>query len=527
MKVRLRHTSAYTALALLALTLAACSGLRTDFAKRSSHALSPTTSTPSARYVHAAANQHPEESGFRLLSNGTNALMSRVALIDEAKHSIDLQYYIFANDATGRLVAQHLLAAADRGVRVRMLIDGLAASNAIGMFDALNASPNIKVRLFNPFHARKPSVLSKAVRLLFSLSRLNHRMHNKSFIVDNNVAIIGGRNIANAYFSADRTTDFRDLDLIAIGPVVKAASRAFDEYWNSREAYPVTAFHGDHASHYNLAQLRKDLGRDARHFAQSDYAQAAAQDYPNGPSGDRRGEWFWGPALLVADKPAKVEMQHDDPALRIGPRMRVMTDEAQHELLLISPYFVPTKQDVRYLVGLVARGVTVQVLTNSLASTDETAVDAGYSRHRRALLKGGVQLYELRPATGPPHPLTAMGTSSGVSLHAKAIVVDRQQVFVGSLNMDQRSKLLNTEMGIIVNSPKLARAVQRFFDIASSPANAYRVSLVAKGLPHAGRMQWQAREDGKTVTYTHDPDTALKRRLEVDLLRWLPIQGML
>jgi len=526
-KVWLRRTSACAALALLGLALCACSGLRTDFAKRSSRALPPTTSTPSARYVHAAANQHPEQSGFRLLADGTNALMSRVALIDEAKHSIDLQYYIFANDATGRLVAQHLLAAADRGVRVRMLIDGIDVRHEIDMFDALNASPNMQVRLFNPFHARKPSLLSKAIRLLFSLSRLNHRMHNKSFIVDNNVAIVGGRNIGNDYFSADRTTDFRDLDLIAIGPVVKETSRAFDEYWNSPEAYPVTAFHGGRASRYDLAQLRKDLGRDARHFARSDYARAATQDYPNGPSGDRRGEWFWGPALLVADQPAKVEMRHDDPALRIGPRIKAMTDQAQHELLLISPYFVPTRQDVRYLLGLVARGVTVQVLTNSLASTDEIEVDAGYSRHRRALLEGGVQLYELRPAPGAPQPATAMGTSSGISLHAKAIVVDRQQVFVGSMNMDQRSKLLNTEMGIIVDSPALAQVVQQFFDTARSPANAYRVSLVGNGLPHAGRMQWQARDDGKTMTYTHDPGTSMKRRLEVDLLRWLPIQGML
>jgi len=391
------------------------------------------------------------------------------------------------------------------------------------MFEALNASPDLRVRLFNPFHTRKPSLLSKAIQLMFSPSRLNHRMHNKSFIVDNNVAIVGGRNIGDDYFSFDRTTDFRDLDLIAIGPVVVEASRAFDEYWNSPDAYPVTAFLGGRASHAELARLRKDLGRDARHFAQSDYARAAAQDYPDGPSGDRRGEWFWGPALLVADQPAKVEMRHDDPALRIGPRIKAMTDQAQHELLLISPYFVPTRQDVRYLLGLVARGVTVQVLTNSLASTDEIEVDAGYSRHRRALLEGGVQLYELRPAPGAPQPATAMGTSSGISLHAKAIVVDRQQVFVGSMNMDQRSKLLNTEMGIIVDSPALAQVVQQFFDTARSPANAYRVSLVGNGLPHAGRMQWQARDDGKTMTYTHDPGTSMKRRLEVDLLRWLPI----
>jgi len=527
MKTWLRRTNACAALALLGVVLGGCSALRTDSAKRSSHALPPTTSTPSARYVHAAANQHPDQSGFRLMSDGTNALMSRVALIDEAKHSIDLQYYIFKNDATGRLVAQHLLAAADRGVRVRLLIDDINVRREVDMLDALNAGPNMKVRLFNPFHTRKPPLLSKAVQLLFSPSRLNHRMHNKSFIVDNNVAIVGGRNIGDDYFSVDRTTDFRDLDLIAIGPVVKEASRAFDEYWNCPDAYPVTAFRGRRASHYDLAQLRVDLARDARKFAQSDYAQAAAQDYPNGPSGDRHGEWFWGPALLVADKPAKVEMRDDDPTLRIGPRIKAMTDPAQHELLLISPYFVPGKQDVRYLVGLVARGVTVQVLTNSLASTDEPAVHAAYSRHRRALLEGGVQLWELRPAAGAPQPASAKGTSSGVSLHAKAIVVDRQQVFIGSMNMDPRSKLLNTEMGIIVDSPPLAQAVQRFFDTARSPANSYRVTLVGKGLPHAGRMQWHTSDDGKPVTYTHDPGAAMKRRVEVDLLKWLPIQSML
>jgi putative cardiolipin synthase len=527
MKAWLRCASACAVLTLSALTLGACSALRSDFVKRSSRALPPTTSTPSARYVHAAANRHPDQSGFRLLSDGTNALMSRVALIDEAKHSVDLQYYIYANDATGRLVAQHLLAAADRGVRVRMLIDDIDVRHEVDMFEALNASPNIEVRLFNPFHTRKPSLLSKAVQLLVSPSRLDHRMHNKSFIVDNNVAIVGGRNIGDDYFSFDRTTDFRDLDLIAIGPVVKGASRVFDEYWNFPDAYPVTAFHGGHASRGDLAQLRKDLGREARDFAQSDYARAAALGYPDGPSGDRSGEWFWGPAVLVADRPAKVEGRTDDPALRIGPRIRVMTDEARHELLLISPYFIPTNEDVRYLVGLVARGVMVQVLTNSLASTDELTVFAGYSRHRRALLKGGVQLYELRPATGAPQPFTAKGTSSGVSLHAKAIVVDRQQVFVGSMNMDQRSKLLNTEMGIIVDSSALAQAVRQFFDTASSPANAYRVSLAGEGLPHAGRMQWRARDGSKTITCTHDPGTTAKQRLEVVLLKWLPIQGLL
>lgn len=524
-RVIARRTGVIAALMMVGLLLGACSTLRTDYVKQPSKALPPATATPSGRYIRAASNQHVDESGFRLLTLSNNALMSRVVLADHAQHSIDLQYYIFNNDATGRLVAQRLLAAADRGVRVRMLLDDINAIGTIDMLDALDAHPNIEVRLFNPFHTRKPSFLSKTTQYLLDAHRLNRRMHNKSYIVDGNVAIVGGRNIGDAYFDAGNDTNFRDLDLIAIGPVVKQASHAFDEYWNCDAAYPVTAFQGKHASHYDLVQLRADLGRDARAFAQTDYAQATLDKLPNGPSGDRPGAWFWGPAVLVADQPEKIDADKEGTrALRIGPQIKAMTDQAQQDVLVISPYFIPGDDGTRYLTGLATRGVAVKVLTNSLASTDEAAVHAGYSRYRRALLEGGVQLYELRPAAGVEQPATAKGTSSGVSLHAKAIVVDAQQVFIGSMNMDQRSKLLNTEMGIIVDCPALAVAVTHFFDTAIQPTTAYHVTLTAS---HGGGMRWQASEGGKLVTYRRDPEASTKRRLEVDLLRFMPIEGML
>jgi putative cardiolipin synthase len=510
---------------LFGLLLGACSTLRTDYVKQPSKALPPAIATPSGRYIHAAVKQHVDESGFRLLTLSNNALMSRVVLADHAQHSIDMQYYILNNDATGRLVAQRVLAAADRGVRVRLLLDDINATNAIDMLDALDAHPNIEVRLFNPFHTRKPSLLSKIAQFLFDAHRLNRRMHNKSFIVDGNVAIVGGRNIGDAYFDARDDTNFRDLDLIAIGPVVMDASHAFDEYWNCDAAYPVQAFRGKHASHYDLAQLRLDLHRDARAFAQTDYAQAILDKLPNGPSGDRPGAWFWGAATLVADQPEKINADSKEMrALRIGPRIKAMTDQAQHDVRVISPYFTPGDNGTRYLTGLAQRGVAVKVLTNSLASTDEAAVHAGYSRYRRALLEGGVQLYELRPAAGVEQPATAKGTSAGVSLHAKAIVVDGQQVFIGSMNMDQRSKLLNTEMGIIVDCPALAAAVTKFFDTAIQPNSAYHVMLTA---PHGGAMRWQASKGGKLIDYHHDPEASTKRRLEVDLLRFMPIEGLL
>lgn len=522
-----RHVSRILALLCLGLALNACSSLRKDFVKHPSAALPAQHDTPSTRYVKREVDRHDRQSGFRLLTFSTNALMSRVALADHAKHSIDLQYYIFKNDATGRLVAQRLLAAADRGVRIRLLLDDINVGEQIDMLDALDAHPNIQVRLFNPFPTKAPSMVGKAAEFLLDAGRLNHRMHNKSFIVDNAVAIVGGRNIGDDYFDAGEATHFRDLDLIAIGPVVKQASQAFDNYWNCDAAYPVKAFSGKHAGHYDLAQLRVDLARDARTFAQSDYAQATLDQLPHGPSGDRPGKWFWGPARLVADQPAKIEVDHDAPELRIGPDLKQMIDGSGVEVNLISPYFIPGDEGTRYLTRLAQRGITVRVLTNSLASTDEPAVHSGYSRYRHDLLAGGVQLYELRPAPGAKQKATSEGKSSGVSLHAKAIVVDHREVFIGSMNMDERSKLLNTEMGIIVDCPPLAKAVDRFFDTAARPDNAYQVRLDPTKPAKDASLQWLKQDGDQTAILAKDPDATTARRVEVNLIKLLPIEGLL
>ncbi len=289
----------------------------------------------------------------------------------------------------------------------------------------------------------------------------------------------------------------------------------------------MTAFKGKRATHYDLAKLRVDLKQDARTFAQSDYAQAALDKLPNGPSADRPGAWMWGTAELVADDPQKVTEESSSAALRIGPQIKAMVGQAQKSVLLISPYFVPGEQGTQYITDLARRNITVKVLTNSLASTDEPAVDVGYARYRRALLASGVQIFELRPAPHAKQESTARGRSSGVSLHAKAIVVDQQQVFVGSMNLDQRSKNINTEMGIIVRCPALAAAVTQFFDKATQPKNAYAVSLIGHDQAHSGTLQWSA-TDGDTVEiFHHDPDVTLKRRLEVALLKFLPIESML
>jgi putative cardiolipin synthase len=277
----------------------------------------------------------------------------------------------------------------------------------------------------------------------------------------------------------------------------------------------------------DLARLRVALARDARAFAHSDYAQAVLDELPEGATADRFGDWFWGPAVVVADQPEKIDEHGDAPELRIGPKLKAMIDAANSEVLLVSPYFVPGKGGVRFLVGLAQRGVSVEVLTNSLASTDEPAVHSGYAHYRLPLLAGGVQLYELLPAPGAAQPATAGGTSSGVSLHAKAMVVDRMHVFIGSLNMDQRSKLLNTEMGVIIDSAPLAQAVKQYFDSAIQPENAFHVVLQKSPGSGPARMTWLWSESGKAVSRQSDPGASSMRRVETFVMALLPIDGLL
>lgn len=508
--------------------LGACATLRTDVPKTVSAALPASVTSPAAREAQREIQTHPGQSGFRLLARNVDALMSRIVLIDHAMRSIDLQYYIFEDDATGRLLAQRLLAAADRGVRVRLLLDDLDVAQQDQLLDALDAHRNIEVRLFNPFPVRNRAPWSKAMQFVVDGPRLNRRMHNKSFTVDNMFTIVGGRNIGDAYFDAGNDVHFRDLDVLAIGPVVAETSRVFDEYWNSDAAFPVTAYTNKRATTRNLASARSSLQGAARSFAESDYAQAMLDTLPGGSSADKHGDWDWGMARVVADDPEKADPGNDRRALHLSHDIRAMLDAAKSNVQIVSPYFVPGRKGTTYLEGIAARGVSIAVLTNSLAATDEAEVHAGYSRYRRPLLESGVALYELRPLSGTPSR-GEHGASSGVSLHAKTLVVDGHDVFVGSMNMDPRSVSLNTEMGVVVDSPALAQRITRFFEQATQPENAFKVELAPKEGEPLSRapMRWTARDDGKVMTFDHDPDTSAARRAEVELLRMLPIESLL
>jgi putative cardiolipin synthase len=519
--------------ALLLVLLSACGGganVRSDAVKTHSEAVTPSPDTALAQSVAPVeAALAPGQSGFRLLTLNTNALLSRVVLAEKAQQSIDLQTYIFENDDTGRLVAQALLKAADRGVRVRLLVDDMTKSDdSLRLFEALEAHENIEVRLFNPFNSRNPGAISKAAQMLVEFRRLNRRMHNKSFIVDNKVAIIGGRNIGDDYFDANDSNNYRDLDLLAVGPVVPAASQAFDRYWNDEATLPASAWKGAKDAPADLEKARADIARRVRKFADSDYAKAALEELPDGPTADRAGEWFWGAALMAADAPEKIEAEgSESPELLIAPKVKQLMYGAKSELLLLSPYFVPSKPDREALIAMAQRKVAVKIATNSLASSDQPPVHSAYGPTRKELLAGGVQLYELKPRAGVTQT-TAQDANGGVTLHAKAFVVDGRYTFVGSMNMDQRSALLNTEQGLVVDSPALAQAVAQFFSTVTQPANAWRLALEDKGGDGGGgQLLWVDEVDGKPRTTDHEPEVGAMRRIEVILLKLLPIDGML
>lgn len=462
-------------------------------------------------------------SGLLLIADNYDAFAARVLAARGAVRSLDLMYYLWHDDHTGRVLMQEVVRAAERGVRVRILLDDIDISKEDHLLDALHAHPNIEVRLFNPFRFRHRSILAKAGQFLLEGPRLNRRMHNKSFIVDGMQAIVGGRNIGDAYFDAGDEVHFRDLDVLAIGPVVAQVAAMFDRYWNSDAAFPVTAYSDNDVSNANLAVLRDRLLRDARAFTESEYAEVVAEDLPNGPSAERKGAWFWGEAYLAADDPAKVDPSPgvDERRLRrIAPALRRELDAAQSQALIVSPYFIPGADGVALLAALVARGATVKVLTNALSATDEPEVHAGYAKYREDLLRAGVELYELEGLRGAGIQ-RAYGTSSGVSLHAKTMVIDHRRVFVGSMNFDPRSVAFNTEMGVIVDSPGLADAIEQFFAHATAPDNAYHVELVD------GRLHWTGKDDGKVVEYDHDPGASRWQRAKLRVLRLLPIEGLL
>jgi putative cardiolipin synthase len=474
-----------------------------------------------ATYLDRASSaleaSHPGSSGFLMLHEGRSAFAARAHVTARAERSIDVQTYIWRPDLTGKYLAYEILQAADRGVHVRMLLDDLDARAKNDPLAALDSHPNIEVRLFNPMASRR-GVLRAAGEFLRSFRRLNHRMHVKNWIADNRVAIAGGRNVGDEYFAASDATNFADLDLMMVGKVVRDGSREFDRYWNSGAVYAIADLDPALAARADLGALRTEFDAVVQEITLSRYANELRDDAKLRDMAAGKLDMYWDAgAILVADDPLKAQaadtLDKSNVLRTLLPRMQA----ANAAVFVISPYFVPGKSGTQMLIELAGRGIAVRVLTNSLAANDVAAVHGGYSKYRKQLLAGGVQIWELKPYGTAPLDSTLLG-SSGASLHAKAVVVDAQELFVGSYNFDSRSTALNAEMGIYVHSTELAGSVNAMLEQGmQSGITAWRVTLVD------GDLQWS----DSAVTLDHEPDASWWRRFQAWLTRHLPVEPLL
>ena len=464
-----------------------------------SHALQRPEGTPLGAALAAQGATHPGHSGLRLLVRGADALAAREALALKASATLDLQYYLLDDDSSGRGLLALVAQAADRGVRVRLLIDDVHTGTQDAALADFASHPGIEVRTFNPFQVRARMGMRRATELLLRSDRLNRRMHNKIMVADNAAAIIGGRNIGNAYFDQASDTAFLDLDVLAIGPVVREASASFDAYWNSAWAVPVEAFSPAPAS------------RDAAAARPSADGTALAGALASGALA-----FEWGPARALWDRPEKIsgrEAAARD-GVRMTPALLALVQGARERVTIVSAYFVPGEGGVDLFAGLVRRGVSLTVLTNSLAATDVVAAHAGYAHYRPALARAGVNLFELRPlpgTRGQPGSGSAGPFSSRTSLHAKAFVIDGRTVVVGSPNADLRSAWLNTELAVVIDSVPLARTLEGLISRAAAERS-HRVRWAGD------QLVWERQEKGELLQVSTEPDTSAWRRLLSDLL---------
>ena len=469
-------------------------------------------------------------SGVRLLPGGDQAFEARIALAQAARHTVDAQYYLVADDISGRQFLRELRDAADRGVRVRLLVDDLYTSGDDQLLAGLAAYGNVEVRVFNPLPVRSGGLRTRVLLSLHEIGRVNRRMHNKLFIADNSFAITGGRNIADEYFGRSKPANFIDMDALLAGPAVRALSASFDAFWNGALSYPFEAIASGGGTapvqaRERFAAIVRDLGRWVPLGDEHD-------ELGRGPVGAQlaqgRVELVPAKVRVIADTVARGLSANDagGSAEEAGPSQgregAVMTANlhllrtARSEVLVVSPYFVPMPRMIEALSHASREGARVSVMTNSLATTDEPLVHYGYARYRSALLQTGAMLYELMPASGP-HPAWSVADGSRGSLgrlHAKLAVVDRRWFYVGSMNMDRRSAHCNTELGLIVESPALAGELAELIQRVRMPAS----FSVSEATAPRGGLQWSFLRDGRQWVLHREPESNWAQRLRWSVL---------
>jgi len=504
------------ALLLSALAMGGCASVPPLEPRTPSAALTrtETADTTLGKAVTAADPGREGESGIYPLPQGRDAFAARVVLARAAERSLDVQYYIWHADVTGFLLLQELWDAAERGVRVRMLIDDNGIKGLDPVLAVFDAHPNIEVRLYNPYANRG----FKALGYLLHFKRLNRRMHNKSFTSDTQLTVVGGRNVGDEYYGEGEGTLFVDLDVVAAGRIAQEVANEFDVYWNSDSAYPADRIVGKPEPN-GPADVKARLAAVRSSPEAAEYIRAVRETRLVESLRAHELQFDWSRVQLLYDPPGKTLGQASKEDLLLAD-LKHAIGKPERDLDIVSPYFVPGKQGTKTLSAYPQGGTSLRIVTNSMAATDVKSVHAGYAKRRKDLLRSGVRLYELKPDASAGH-VKKTGRSSA-SLHGKTLQVDRSRVWVGSFNLDQRSANLNTEMGVMIQNSRLAAALSNWVDRAPQDL-AYEVILE----PNGRGLEWIERTGQDEIRYHHEPKTGFLKRLIVKIIGWLPIEWML
>lgn len=517
---------------LMVAVLGGCASLPpgSDFPKHASSSLAHPEQTHLGAQFQKAAREHNGNTGFRIIPVGADGFLMRIQMINAATRTLDLQYFIFRGDDTGRLLTEAVVHAADRGVRVRILIDDGETVAGDDQIAEISAHHSVEIRIFNPFVYRGDSKFLKGMEFMVDARRLDYRMHNKLLVVDNSIALIGGRNVGDEYFQIDPESQVADDDVFVAGPIAQQLSLSFDEFWNNALSIPSEAFHDGKSTHADLNEHRKVLKEEHRQMKAEgvDYVKRITGGEPYNGVISGRLPLIWARAKLVSDSPDKKKVEKGEMVGRLMRReVANATIAVQSELLMVTPYLIPGDEGMRIFRGLRRRNVRVRILTNSLESSTVLLAHSGYMKYRAPILQSGVELYEIRSLLGNARgsgQTKAISRYGNYSLHAKLFVFDRKSLFIGSMNFDQRSMHLNTEIGLIIDSPELAQQIAARFDAMVQPANSYALALIpgksGRGTP---RLAWRTEENGEAVEYVTEPARSDWQRNLVRLLALLPL----
>jgi len=506
-------------LMLASMFFLACSTIPDVYPRTASHALKSYQSTDIGKIIEREVARHPGKSGFDVIRYGREAFTARIAMTDLTDKTLDLQYYIWDSDETGRLLALHTLEAADRGVKVRILLDDIGLQGDDDFIAAMDAHPNIEIRIFNPFSHRELHLLD----FLTDTDRINHRMHNKTVIMDNAFAIVGGRNIGNHYFGVSKDINFRDMDIAAVGPIVRDVSKMYDYFWNGEWSVPIAVITKKKHMMKDLEKERKKLEKKIK---KDRYPYPLAQDSIRLQQHLKQlmRNVVWAKGELIYNDPEQMKLERNKQTHTMIKDLHNRISHLHKNLYMESAYFIPRKDAIENLIALRKKGIKIRILTNSMKSNDVLAAYAGYNNYRIKLLRNGIDIYELRDDAGASKIINHAPVNDKVrtGVHSKIIVFDEKDVFVGSFNLDPRSSKINTEGGLYIKSSVLAKRVIDYMAEGIKAENAYYLQL-----GKSGQIIWMTVEKGKKKVYTSEPKVSIWDKIKVNFLQILPLEDQL